>query len=69
VTVVAVLARNVLEFVVLRPRQACIHPARAAINRGDTASAWSMVQAFISQVQANSGKKIDPSYAAADRLG
>ena len=56
--------RNLLD----RPMQVQLNgklqSAQAAINRGDKASAKSMLQSFISQVQSNSGKKIDAAYAA-----
>jgi len=41
-----------------------LQSAQAAINRGDKASARSMLQAFIDQVKSNAGKKIDAGYAA-----
>ncbi len=41
-----------------------LQSAQAAINRGDKTSARNMLNAFISAVSSNSGKKIDAGYAA-----
>jgi hypothetical protein len=57
------VGKNLIDSNMATPLIAKLQAAQAAINRGDNATAKSLLQSFISQVAAQGGKKIDASYA------